>query len=274
MDSNTLNTFLGLIGLVILLVGLIFVGMDNDKFQMYILPLTGVGASVLSTAVVNAILNVKMKDILIKSIMTALQEKTQFIRDNHSLELRLYQEGNEIKVVGQHEFTLHNQSKFFKAVKKMEIYTDVGSFNHRKGGFDSIQEPSGFQLSGEELKNQITHENGKKYFKKNYTILPDGKARFEFTTFGYYRLIDRMIWTVQDLSTDFSVKIINLTGIQNCMRVKINHHKEADIINAHNQMKPYWNDGDKREEIRFDFNSEILPYQGFELLWNFEEQDS
>jgi hypothetical protein len=269
MYSNTLNTIIGLVGLIILLVGLIFVGMDVNKYQMYVIPLTGIGASILSTAVVNAILNVKLKDVLIKSVMSALQDKTKFIRHAHSLELRLSREENEIKVIAQHEFTLHNNSKLFKAIKKMAIYTDVGNFSQQRGGFESVEEPSGFKLSGEELKRQTVNENGKLYFRKDYTILPDGQARFGFTTYGYYRMVDRLIWTIQDLATDFSVKIINATGSQNCIRVKINHHNEEEIME---RIHPYWNKEEKREEIRFDFNSEILPYQGFELIWDFQDK--
>jgi hypothetical protein len=275
MDSNTLNTYLGLVGLIILLVGLIFVGIDNEKYQMYILPLTGVGASILSTAAVNAILNIKIKDILIQSVITALQDKTRFIRHDHNLELRLYREGDEIKVVGRHEFTLLNNSRFFKATKKMMIYTDVANLNQTRGGFESVEEPDGTRLAGEELENKIVHEKKEKtYFMKDYTILPNSKARFEFTTIGYYRLADRMIWTVQDLSADFRIRILNFSKVRGCMRIKINHHKEDEIMKE--IMKQidnprYWHDGEKIEEIKFEFNSEILPYQGFELLWNFED---
>lgn len=266
MDSNTVNIFVGATGLVVLLVGLIFVALGEDKYLLVILPLTGVGASVLATAIVNAILNIKTKDILLKSIITALQDKTRFIRRDHSLELEFHLENGEIKVVAKHRFTIVNSSKVFNATKKMRIYTDLSNVNHNKGGFSDVLEPGGSHLSDEDLRKHLRNEHGKVYFVKNYTIAPHSRAEFQFTSFGYYRLIDRLIWTVQDLSTDFKVKIKNHTGLQDCIRIKVNHHFEERIMDS---IKPYWNSIEEMEEWEFGFNAEILPYQGFEVMWDF-----
>jgi hypothetical protein len=72
-----------------------------------------------------------------------------------------------------------------------------------------------------------------------------------------------MIWTVQDLADNFRVRIINHTGRQNVFEVKVNHHREALI-------KDQIKDFPSHHEILIDFNAEILPYQGFEIMWNLD----
>jgi hypothetical protein len=117
-------------------------------------------------------------------------------------------------------------------------------------------------LEGPLLAGYVTSESGKHVFRKTYDLQPGDKNAFEFRSVDYYRLADRLIWTVQDLSENFFVRIRNQTGRNNVLKVKINHHCEQDILD---QMKRI----EESNEIIFEFNTEILPYQGFEIMWDF-----
>ncbi len=155
-----------------------------------------------------------------------------------------------------------------RARKTFAIYTDLGSWGKR-GGFESVVEPSGNVLHHDTLQASMTEINGKTYFTKSYDINHHSNATFRFITFGNYRRVDRLIWTVQDLSTDFCVRIVNNTGVHNPFVVKVNHHHERDIMDRLTTM-PKSKDG--HEVILLDFNCEVLPYQGFEVMWDFDKQ--
>ena len=93
-------------------------------------------------------------------------------------------------------------------------------------GFIWIIDPNGMKIEGAELQGQLKHESGKVYFQKTYK-LPHGQSNpFEFNSKSLLRKKDRLIWTVQDFSECFKVRILNRTGVQDCFEVKINHHKE------------------------------------------------
>lgn len=47
------------------------------------------------------------------------------------------------------------------------------------------------------------------------------------------------------------------------IEIKINHHRENEISN-HIQFL------EEQQELLFEFDSEILPYQGFEVMWHID----
>ena len=72
---------------------------------------------------------------------------------------------------------------------------------------------------------------------------------------------------MQDISTDFHVKIVNNTGVKNAFLIKVNHHREKEILG---RMTTISKNADGQEVLTLDFNCEVLPYQGFEVMWNLD----
>jgi len=261
MQLQVLNLIIGLIGLVILLTGLICQSTGNDLAAM---ALTGVGASVLATAIVNGVLNQRPDNVLINSILDSISEGTKFVRMDHELEITCSPINEEILIQKIHTYCLYN-SGYFNRKATVAMFTDSNNWvSRREGSFISIIEPSGVKLEHESLYKQVYFEDGKMWFKKTYDLNPGKSRPFEFNSRGLYRKRDRLVWTVQHLSMNFKVRIVNRTGSHNCFTVKINHHKEREI-NESIQIR-HLEDGS--EIIFFEFLSEILPYQGFELMWN------
>jgi hypothetical protein len=263
----TTNTIAMLVGLFVLLSGLLFVALDPTIYALVAVPLTGVGGSILATGLTGWLIARQFSKIDVNSIVQALVENTSFVRNDHSLELTFSLEDNGIvKVQGEHCFTLVN-NRNSRARKFFKIYTDLGCWNEL-GGFESVVEPSGQVLQGAALVPFVSELNGKYYFIKSYDINKYSSSTFRFITFGYYRRIDRLIWTVQDLSTDFHVKLVNSTGVRNAFLIKINHHRERDIIASVTKIPELRGD---EEEIILEFGAVVLPYQGFEVMWNLDD---
>ena len=82
MNMSALNLVVGAIGLIIMLVGLLL--LDHPLLAT---PLTGIGGSVLATALVNWILTRSFGNIPISSIVEALAQKTKFMRTEQEAEL-------------------------------------------------------------------------------------------------------------------------------------------------------------------------------------------
>lgn len=261
-----INLMIAFVGLLVLLVGLIFYVSEPNKFGVLVIPLTGVGTSVLATGLTSWLVTKHIGGIDVTSIVQALRENSNFVRMNHTLKIVFtLTQDNVVHLDGEHIFTLVNQKNRL-ARKTFEIYTDLGGWNKR-GGFRSVVEPSNNVLEGISLTRCIMSANGKTYFTKGYDIPAKSGAIFQFNTFGNYRRVDRLIWTVQDLSMDFTVTLVNNTGIKNAFFIKVNHHRERDIRDRLTNL-PASTDG--QEIVRLDFKCEVLPYQGFEVMWDFE----
>jgi len=263
-----LNLQIALYGLVILLAGLIFLALDSPKLGLFVVPFTGVGASILATGLTSWLVTRHFAGVDVNSIVQALTDSSAFVRVDHTLELVFsLAADNIVRVSGEHAFTLLNQ-RGRRSRKTFAIYTDLGSWN-KCGGFESVVEPTGHVLHHEGLAACLAEIHGKTYFSKSYDINSKSTATFRFSTFGNYRRIDRLIWTVQDLSTDFCVRLINNTGIKGAFFIKVNHHREEDILDRLTTISK--ND---QEVIILDFNCDVLPYQGFEVMWNLDEAQS
>lgn len=262
----TTNAIAMIVGLIILLSGLVFVALDPIQYTIMAVPLTGVGGSILATGLTGWLIARQFSRIDVNSIVQTLVENASFVRNDHSLELTFSVEENGIvKVQGEHCFTLVN-NRGSRARKFFNIYTDLGCWKEL-GGFESVVEPSGKVLQGATLFPFVSEVNGKFYFTNSYDINKYSSSTFRFITFGYYRRIDRLIWTVQDLSTDFRVKLVNSTGVPGAFLIKINHHREKDIIESITKIPELRGD---EEEIIWEFGAAVLPYQGFEVMWNLD----
>ncbi len=269
MMKFNLNIQIALYGSMMLLLGLVLlaIGSAHPTLNLLAIPLTGIGASVLATGLTSWLVTIHFAGVDVTSIVQALAESSAFIRSDHSLKLIFtLGENGLVHVRGEHTFTLTNQ-KDRRSRKTFEIYTDLGSWNNC-GGFDSVWEPTGHVLQHEALEQCIAKLNGKTYFTKSYDVNSKSSATFRFDTYGNYRRVDRLIWTVQDLSVDFRVELRNQTGIKDAFLIKVNHHREREILD---RLKIVSSHNDNEEVFALDFNCEVLPYQGFEVMWNLDK---
>lgn len=256
MKNYNLNIIVGTIGILLMLTGLVFV-----RTEVVVIPLTGVGGSILATAIVNWTLNRRLEAIPINSIIEALAQKTQFMRIHHEVELIFTLQNEHVKLTKRHKYNLRNPCRF-KRERKILMFTDAtGDSLGNSSGFVLVVGPDGKKLEGDMLDERVHHKGGKYVFKEKYKIQPGDENAFEFRSQDFYRLIDRLIWTVQDLSDNLTVRIINRTGLNQPFKVKINHHREEEIANQIKKLE-------KADELIIKFNTEILPYQGFEIMWN------
>jgi hypothetical protein len=260
--KDPFNLLASIVGFVLMLVALVFL-----HSELIALPFSAIGGSILATVIVNYILIRKWHGLPITLIAEALASKTKFMRMEQEAELIFEIDNGLIKLKKRHKYSLENNYIFKKRIE-LSMFTDSPKARPSdKCGFQAIIEPDGKELIGEALKPFIKHENGKHIFCKEYKLDRGHKNnQFEFHSVAYYRLTDRLIWTVQELSDGFNVRIINKTGIIDPFEVKINHHKECDI----SVKKTSIDTGDGYEK-RFEIYSEILPYQGFEIMWEIPE---
>ncbi len=232
---------------------------------------TGIVGSMLATVHFNDLLSRRLMGLPFKTILEALSERTKFIRKKHRLILEFRLKGRSVEVRKIHRYQLCNPGPALKHTVAM--YTDSLSWNNKgaTGGFESIV-IGGSRFAGESLKNEVSLGNdGKRHFSKECDFPANGTIDFEFTSKESYRLKDRLIWTVEDLSDDFDITMnVHAFGAEK-LRVKINHHR-SDRINPYKEKAEDVDHatGTKFEVLHFAFGSEILPYQGFEIMWDLE----
>ena len=258
---KSLNVAIGAIGLVCMLLGLLFL-----PTPVLAIPLTGIGGSILATALVNWVLTYRLETLPITSIVEALARATQFMRIHHEVELLFNLDNGMVRLDKRHCYCLRNPSRYVRAHRVSLFDDSPATPSVLNGGFQVVVEPNGTTIEGEALKRYVTIDSGKYVFAKTYDLQPGDSNYFEFRSYAYYRLADRLIWTVQDLADNFRVRIINRTGQPHAFNVKVNHHREAAI-------KEQIKDLAVNNELLIDFNAEVLPYQGFEIMWNLANQE-
>jgi hypothetical protein len=219
------------------------------------------------------------------------------------LRLSLLEAGCEqfVLVGGTHEYKLAIANAGKEAPSSIDIYTDLGAKLNKKVipslkneltrlplGIDEGQENDltnrlrgGFE--GVEVKdkhgNTIKDRNGNQLaFSRDLTTYTDTKAqfkfeigqdssydalKFEYKTYGVYRLNDRLVWTVQELSENFDVTIIFESGLnRKNLKGWVNHHDRENIS---------LRDGVDGKAKNIAFTTPVFPYQGFELSWDFDQ---
>jgi hypothetical protein len=220
--------------------------------------LIGVGGSLLATAMVARLVANQVFGMDVGAALEALRGTSHLARANQCLTITLEVEGGEVVAIGKHEFDLLSASPLAQ-LRTLSLYTDVSS----DGGFFSIKEPDGNELKGEQLEPFLKPLEGKVQFAKKYFLRPGVSARFVVQTFGRFQLTDRLIWTVEHVSSDFVVRIIDRRAAELPACVKVNHHRrEAIVENAVTHQAPHG-----VTELEIDYLGEVLPYQGFELQW-------
>jgi hypothetical protein len=222
----------------------------------------GLGGSLLASALVARIVSRQVFGIDITEAIEALRGSSLLSRSNQSLDITISRHEDEIRVSAEHRFDLLAAFPRRRRVP-FQIYTDIARWGSA-GGFDSIVEPDATVLVADDLAQYVTSEAGKARFEKAYVLFPGKPATFIVVTYGHFRCEDRLIWTVEHISSDFQVRVNDCTGLSGSVDVKINHHREPEI--AANMARRRSHRG---EVFEFEFLGEILPFQGFELQWSF-----
>lgn len=252
MTQRSLNIAFIVAGMMLLLGGLLF----HDR-ALVALPFAGVGGSVLATGLVNLALNYRKEQLPWLQPIERFAHQVDFMRTNHQVEIFLEVRDGTVHVRKHHRFTLVNP---YPWSRKREYVLRTDASCSPSGGFYCVREPDDTILEGENLKKLLKLEANEYVFRKDYRIQPGAANRFEFQSRETYRLRDRLVWTVQDFCDDFFVKI---HGRKENLKLKINHHLEQAILSRCEYSSA-------EGATIFHFNSEVFPYQGFELSWNFE----
>jgi hypothetical protein len=227
----------------------------------------GVGGSVLASALVARLVSRQVFGIDVAEAVEALRGASALSRSNQLLEIRLDISGDEVRAVAEHRFDLLASASRPKKIP-FRLYTDIARWGSA-GGFYSVVEPDGTVLSGEGLERHVENIAEKARFEKTYVFHPHTPATFVIETFGLFRLSDRLIWTVEHISSDFKVRVRDCTGLTGQVDVKVNHHREAEI-SAHMVRR----ESPQGMVLDFAFLGEVLPFQGFELQWTFHEPEA
>jgi hypothetical protein len=222
----------------------------------------GIGGSVLASALVARMVARQVFGIDIGDAVEALRGTSALVRSSQNLEITIASVDGGVRVTAEHRFDLLS-ARLYPQRLPFRLYTDVARWGPDGGGFNSIVEPDGTVLDPESLRPHLHEIEGKAEFMKEYTFYPRRRAHFVVETYGLFRPSDRLIWTVEHISSDFAVRIRDTRGGDATVGVKVNHHRAAEITKA---MVPARDTGLGRI-IEFTYLGEVLPYQGFELRW-------
>jgi hypothetical protein len=230
-----------------------------DQHAVVVVGIVGltVGAAMLASALVAGLVTRQVLGVKIRDLVEALRGSSPLVRKNQRLYIRIDRDDQRIHVSARHEFELESDSTFRRTLP-VRIYTDVGI----DGGFDKIV-VDGRTLDRPELECEklVQPRDGKAQFEEKYRFSPGRKRKFEIHTYGHFRLDDRLIWTVEQVSRDFAVSIIDTRKVPTVCKVKVNHHRSDEIDTE------AWHPSHEGQYLKFDFLGEVLPYQGFELRW-------
>jgi hypothetical protein len=274
-----------LIGIIVIVIGIYVYNCNVDLVEV-VASLISVGASAIIAAVIKLIYDGEIYyNKIAEKAYKRIKCYAKTVRYNHTLELTLTNASingkNMVKVEGVHKYDLKNVSLFRAFDEYMEIYTDIGRQGDSQiGGFVKIT-VDGKTLESSELRAAISYKNHKQYFEYPIKIKRNEKKSFEYHTLGLFSCKDRLIWTVQDLSEDFEIIIINRTNnivesfdvpdkdIKNEIVFKINHDQEFNINKNINQIHKEYVSNKWEDVYIIKFGYEVLPYQGFEMSWDF-----
>jgi hypothetical protein len=209
----------------------------------------------IASALVARLVATQVFGIDVRDAIEALRGTSSLAREKQTLTVTLTREGDSIRVSRKHVFDLVASGNVPHRLL-VSLYTEIGS----GGGFHSIVEPDKTELKGEVLAQYVTLVEGKAQFAKRYLVRPGDKYRFVIEASALFRRDDRLIWTVEHISSDFAVWIVDQRAGEGCCDVKINHHRRLEIdVEEH--------DTPSGREMNFDFLGTVLPFQGFELSW-------
>lgn len=276
-------------GLAVVVIG-IFILINFDLNYIGIAgTLISIGGTAALTALTKFVYDIEFRrnEVAYKAYKR-LKKYAQIVRRDHTLKLILEKVESKdcfdkpmIRVRGVHKYKLFNNSFVRSLLVHIEIYTEIGRQcgESKSGGFERILVDN-IPLSDYELRESLVKKRHRQYLELKTAIKKRKEIQFEYHTYGNFSLKDQLIWTVQDLSENFHIEITNKTGYSirqfdtnedknnNEIIFKINHHHE-NLISQDKII--YSKDDDGNDIYNISFDSEILPYQGFEMSWNFSD---
>ncbi len=249
-------------GFAVILVGVTWAlaaaGRSNEMGNITTLPaviLVSVGGSMIASGLVARLVATQVLGIDVREAIEALHSTSKFARSEQSVEITLSPQRDRVTIIAKHEFDVTARTTFPRTLP-VTIYTDLSSAG---GGFESV-EVDDTAISGAELQNNVDIVQGKAQFSRRFFFNPGKKRHLVVVTYGEFQAVDRLIWTVEHISRDFSVRIYDHRMPIGTLDVKINHHRGGEV-----EVKP------RRiasgTEIAFSFPGGVLPFQGFELRW-------
>ena len=276
-------------GFTVVIVGILVLIYADSTYTGIAGTLISIGGTATLTALTKFIYDFEFRrnEVAYKAYKR-LKKYAQIVRHDHTLKLVLEKDDSldepTILVRGIHKYKLFNYSFVCSLPVHFEIYTDIGRQcgDAKSGGFERIIVDH-VPLSDYKLREYLVTKHHKQYFELKTVIQKRKEMQFEYHTYGLFQMKDRLIWTIQELSENFHIEVTNKTGYSigefdtnknennNEIIFKINHHHE----NLISQDKIICSKDDKGNDIyNISFDSEILPYQGFEMSWDFSYSDS
>jgi len=196
-----------LVGVCVLVLGSLLTAVNPDSPHGLVqhcvsvggIILIGIGGSMIASAFVSWLIARQVFGIDVGDAIEALRGASPFTRANQTLEitLTLRGAGDQVRIGAQHRFDAFAAVKFSRNLP-FSLYTDAARWGSG-GGFFSILEPGGDELTEKKLEKFISKDEGKVEFSKMYRFYRGKPCHFEVETYGDFRRSDRLIWTVEHI---------------------------------------------------------------------------
>lgn len=290
----------GIIGITICITGVVF-KYSKEIAMLRTLSdiLIALGVSIVASVIINIILTLKCEnDLNWKAFEQAYYQsitKKDRIRYFQRIELRfsVFEKDDNIfmKLIIRHSFDYTNKTKVKKKYHIINLFND----NHIPEPFNVTDDFKCFLTVGDariKLKKPV-RKDGKIMIEPEYTkdtsfvLHPNESEHINYDIESIYSTNDRLIWSFQEISEGAVISFC-LENISTINTLKGKYfltilHPEADEIKNKNIGNGFL---DKNGELHFDNNhmsnerscfepfeiricDVILPYQGFEVKWEF-----
>lgn len=290
----------GIIGITLCIIGFVF-NYTNIILKLGTLSeiLIALGISILASVIINIILTLKCEnDLNWKAFERAYYQsitKKDRIRYLQRIELHfsVFEKNDKIfmKLLIRHSFDYSNKTKVKKKYHIINLFND----NHIPEPFNVSDDFKCFLTVGDtrvKLKRPV-RKDGKIMIEPEYSkdtsfeLHPNESEHISYDIESIYSINDRLIWSFQEIS-EGAVISFDLENMSTNNTLKGKYfltilHPEADEIKNKNIENGFL---DKNGELHFDNNQisdernsfepfeiricdVILPYQGFEVKWEF-----
>ena len=240
-------------------------GFLHDAGTVSVVVVLGIGASMIASALVTRLVASHVFGLDVADAVEALRGASPLTRSDQTITIYLDVVGDQVLVVAEHPFALHAAAPF-PHKERFHLYTDRVPWGS-DAGFRFVLEPNGNVLKDEALAAcvSLSDDRRKWQFRKEYRFSPREPSKFVIETFGCFRLSDRLIWTVEQISSDFTLRVVDRREPAGWLCVRVNHHRANDVVRSERPTNGW--------TMRcVEFRGEVLPYQGFELQWGEGEE--
>jgi len=117
-----------------------------------------------------------MENYPVTIVEKALKPFLRFVRRNQSVEIKIKHRGTFVLVSKQHKYSLFN-TRHQSEKRTVCLFTDLALDGSDQLGFDYVKEPDGTELRGTSLRQFLSFEVGKAWFKKDYDFDARSESR-------------------------------------------------------------------------------------------------